>query len=287
MASIPNDSPDDATGGASKPDSGSRAVFRLSTQGQNVGGFERAVSTFLGGALLLSGLRRRSASGAAFAAAGGALLLRGLSGHSRLYQWFGVNSAGAPPQPDAASHRTPSGQQSSAAQADSQLGARPNAASLSAFATIGRDARELFDLWREPQTLTQITRGFAQVTPISGGYNWKFNGPLGQSLEVETPIVESVAGELLRWESPAGAMPSAGGEIRFRPAPGGQGTELILKMQFTPSQNAGSIALAKVLKLVPATAAGMTLRAFQALAETGEIPTLEGNVSARGVGDSF
>jgi hypothetical protein len=39
------------------------------------------------------------------------------------------------------------------------------------------------------------------------------------------------------------------------------------------------------LDLVPNAAAGKALRRFKSLVETGEMPTLEGNPSARGSGD--
>src|SRR5690348_2505543 len=53
---------------------------------QNVGDLERRLSGLLGGALLVSGLFRRSWGGAIIALMGAALLRRGVTGHCMVYQ---------------------------------------------------------------------------------------------------------------------------------------------------------------------------------------------------------
>src|SRR4051812_18808277 len=59
----------------------------------NVGEAERAVSTAAGAILAVLGLWRRNAPGALIAGLGGALAYRGISGHSVVYDRFGIDTA--------------------------------------------------------------------------------------------------------------------------------------------------------------------------------------------------
>ena len=60
--------------------------------GRNVGEIERAMSSFLGGTLLISGLSRRSLPGLAIAATGAAFLYRGATGYCTVYEALGLNT---------------------------------------------------------------------------------------------------------------------------------------------------------------------------------------------------
>ncbi|MDN5942735.1 MAG: DUF2892 domain-containing protein [Nitrospira sp.] len=60
--------------------------------GRNVGEFERAISSALGGALLIGGLKRRSLPGLALAATGAAFLYRGATGHCMVYESLGLDT---------------------------------------------------------------------------------------------------------------------------------------------------------------------------------------------------
>src|SRR5262245_11102690 len=59
----------------------------------NVNDTERWLSAAGGGLLALLGMARRDAAGLGLAALGGALVYRGLTGHCRLYQALGVDTA--------------------------------------------------------------------------------------------------------------------------------------------------------------------------------------------------
>src|SRR5437868_1500747 len=61
--------------------------------GQNVGEIERAISSILGGALLIGGLNRRSLSGLALAATGAAFLYRGAIGYCKVYESLGLDTS--------------------------------------------------------------------------------------------------------------------------------------------------------------------------------------------------
>ncbi len=222
---------------------------------------ERQVSTIAGGAFLLRGLIRSSLTDAALAAA---LLYRGVTGHSYLYQMLGVSTAG-------------------------QIGQSHGANDLPEVErsiTIGKSADELYRFWRDPQNLSQIMGSFADVTPAGDNrMHWRLNGPLVQNMEWDTQIVEDRPGELLSMKAVDGSQLPNEATIRFSPAPADWGTVATLHFRFDPPGGALGNSLAKMLGAVPSVLAEKALRRFKSLIETGEMPTLEHNPSARGSGD--
>ena len=231
------------------------------TSAPNVGQAERAASAALGGTLLLLGLGRRSLGGAAVAALGGGLVYRAATGHCHLYEALGVDTA---------------------ADRGAAAGASEDAPEAVAAITIGKPAEELDRLWRDPQTLTRITSGLAEVTPAGDGrMHWKVRGPLGRDLEWDTQVVEDRPGGGQRWQSVDGASLPSEGEVRFRPAPVDRGTEVTLRIRFNPPGGALGLAAAKLLGFVPRLFVERALHYFRALAETGEIPTTDRQPAAR------
>ena len=165
-------------------------------------------------------------------------------------------------------------------------GAPPSAVTVGSVITIGKPAEELYELWREPETMSRIMAGFTDVSPTGEeGQHWEVHVPLGRPLTWDAETVEDRPGELLSWESLEGATVPNEGTVRFEPAPGDRGTEVSLSFRFDPPGGAISTELLDRLGVVSDTFPAKVLRRFKSLAETGEIPTLERNPSARGSGD--
>ena len=165
-------------------------------------------------------------------------------------------------------------------------GAPASAVTVGSVITIEKPAEELHELWREPETMSRIMAGFADVSPTrEESQHWEVRAPLGQTLTWDAETVEDRPGELLRWESLEGAMVSNEGTVRFETAPGDRGTEVFLSFRFDPPGGAVSTELLDRLGIVSDTFPTRVLRRFKSLAETSEIPTLERNPSARGSGD--
>ncbi len=147
--------------------------------------------------------------------------------------------------------------------------------------TVGRAPEELLAFWRDPARIGQIVGDWAEVTPDGqGGAHWKVNAPLGRAVEWDAHVHEERPGELLRWHGKSGTQMPVEMALRFCPAEGNRGTEVTLWLRLAPSGVGGSL-LAHLPGLVPATLALKALRAFKSLVETGEIPTLAHNPSAR------
>ena len=152
--------------------------------------------------------------------------------------------------------------------------------------TVGRPADELSELVRETENLDRIAGPFAEVTAAGEDrHRWTVEGPLDRELSWETRVVEDQPGELLRWEPVDGAAWLEDWSVHFGSAPGDRGTKVTLRIRFDPSEGPRAGGSLERLGVVPETVAGAALDRFKSLAETGEIPTLERNPSARGEGD--
>lgn len=223
---------------------------RVRRGGAEAGRIQRVASALVGGTLLTLGLKKRSVGGAALALASGALLYQGLRGR--------VSVSGP-----------------------REKGVRAEPVGVERVITVGKPAEELFRLWREPQNLSRILGSVADVFADDGHVHWMLRGPVGRNLGGDLRIVEERPGELLRWESAEGAVVPFQGSVRFRPAPGQWGTEVLLRIDVQPSGGALAQAAMKRMEGLTRKVLERALRRFKSLAETGEIPTLEKNPSAR------
>lgn len=230
--------------------------------------WRRLAAVVLGGALLVRGVRRRSFGGLLGAVAGGWLLYRGLG------------------RPDVRSRVEQLGPSREEATDGSQTGTPNEALDVERSITVERSADELYESWRDPETHERMWAHFADVTQTAEDQqHWAVGGPMDVTVEWDAEVTEETPGEYLHWESLPGATVPNEGSVRFTPRPDRDETEVTLRVQFDPPGGSLSSAAAGRLDVVPETVAGQALQRFKALVETGEIPTLEGNPSARGRGD--
>lgn len=218
----------------------------------NVGDIERVVSALAGGALVTWGLRRRSLGGLALAAAGAELVRRGISGHCAVYQWLGRSTAQTGP------------------------------IEIESAVTIGKPADALYRAWCDPDTLSRVMGDFADVRSTGERrWHWSAHGPADKGVEWESEITEEHEGELLRWRSIGDAAIPNDGEVRFREAPQGLGTEVRLLMRFDPPGGALGRAAVRMLGPTPQRLASRALQRFRDLVEAGSVPAPQGNGAMR------
>lgn len=247
---VPSDGPQDTE---DRPD--------LSASGPNANRWKRVACVALGGTLLLRGLRRRSPGGALAALVGGWLFYRGVRSDGR--------------SESTATDHDRSGDDASADPAVTRRSV-----------TVGKPAADLVESWRDPELLSRVVGPAVDVEAAGEDrQRWTVRGPLGRSLSWETRVEEERSGESLRWVPVDGTALFDEASVRFRPAPADRGTEMTLRVRFDPPGGALGSAATKYLGIVPGTFVGKALHRFKSLAETGEIPTLERNPSARGSGD--
>jgi uncharacterized membrane protein len=233
----------------------------------NVGAAERLASMAVGGLLVTWAFRQRSPATIAAGLVGADLIYRGATGQCRVYDALGVNTAAT---------KMAGGQISSAAPA------------IQRSITINRSPEELFAFWSNPENLARIMAHFAEVTPEGGDVTrWKIRGPMSQIFEWTSRQSTDESSRKLLWQSLPGGTIATRGNVTFTPGPESKGTEATLWVQFEPPLGAVGEGLAKTLQNFPRAIAGQALRRFKSLAETGEIPTLDHNPSARGASDWF
>ena len=254
---------------------GSDYVTQNATGGTETGSGENEVDggrpvalAALGATLAAVGLKRRSLVGTAMVLVGGWLLYRALGNRDRPSARGGASS-------DAERPEARSVERSGATRVEHTI-------------TVGGSAADLSEYWRDPELLTQIAGDAVDVTSAGAGrVHWTAEAPLGLNLEWDAELVDDSPGEVLRWESTAGLALFEEGSVRFRPAPADRGTEVTLALRFDPP--GGSVGRAAIALLSGSSAldaaANKALYRFKSLAETGEIPTLDGNPSGRGRGD--
>lgn len=150
--------------------------------------------------------------------------------------------------------------------------------------SIGATPDVLLQAWRDPGVQRQVMGDLA--TLLSGDSRamcWKINTPLHQVIEVESHETDFVPGESVRYSSTVTDGPQAHllTELSLRPAPADYGTVATLAVDYSLPGGALAGAAMKLLGSVPDLLVAKALRRFKSLIETGEIPTLERNPSAR------
>lgn len=230
----------------------------------------RVVPAAIGGVLVATGLRRRSPFGYLLAAAGSWLAYRGARGtdplSTRLERSGGDSIERVAGEEQRASAEDPT--------------------TIRRSVTVNAGDVDLLNYCRDPAELDRIAGGYASVTRGAGDHlRWQVDLPFGYSTAWEERIIEERPDELLRWETVEGAAVPHEGTVRLEGAPGDRGTEVTAEVRLDPPGGALGMRVLAAVGIVPEAILATVLRRFKNLAEAGEIPTLEGNPSARGAGD--
>jgi len=184
----------------------------------NVGQSERIVSALLGTAATLYGLRNLSSlGGIAMTVAGGMLLSRGLSGYCAVNNAIGRNSA---------------------IKTADAIEARESY-------VINKPKEEVYSFWRQLDNLPRFMRHLEEVKVEDETRSvWKAKVPGGvASVTWEAMVTEDKPGELIAWSSLPGSTIDTAGEVRFKDAANGLGTEIQAVISYRlPGGVVGSVA---------------------------------------------
>jgi uncharacterized membrane protein len=225
----------------------------------NVGGFERGASVTLGTGLLALALSRRRAPGAfALGLAGAYLAWRGVTGHCPLYEALDTGTA-----EDAEDERLDAGGHDDV--------------SIEAAATIARPPEEVYAFFRRLENAPRFMAFIESVQETGATRSrWVARTPAGQTLDWETEILEDIPGQLIAWRSDSGALVHHTGAVRFRPAPGGRGTEVRLDVEYDPPGSAIGRSIAVLFGSATEYRVEEDLRRLKQLLEAGETATTRG-----------
>ena len=137
--------------------------------------------------------------------------------------------------------------------------------------TVWRPPDEVYRFWRDFENLPRFMRHLESVRVTESRSHWKASGPAGKSVEWDAEIVEDRPHELIAWRSLPGADVDNRGQVRFRPAPGGRGTEIHVEMVYDPPAGGLGKAVAKLFGRDADQQIYGDLRRFKQILETGEV----------------
>jgi len=230
---------------------------RRAGQRRNVADFERALSAVGGGALALLALRRRGLSGVALGVAGAELLRRGATGHCRVYEALGVNTAN--PDLDNRDDVT-----SRAATVNAR-----KAVKIEQRIVVQRPAEELYGMWRDFSRLPRFMHHLDSVTCSDDRHShWVGHLPGGKRVEWDAEIVNDIPGKLIAWKTVGAPDVAHAGSVHFTPLADTDGTEVRIVFDYEPPAARMIGVIAAQLGLTPETLVAEDLRRFKEAAES-------------------
>jgi len=135
---------------------------------------------------------------------------------------------------------------------------------------------QAYRFWRDFENLPRFMNRLQTVSVLDNRRSrWTANGPMGQPIRWDAEITEERENEFIAWRSLPGSDVQVNGEVRFQEAPAGRGTMISARIEYG-SASGMSRALGQFLRKGANFAMRQDLRRLEALMETGEIPTTEG-----------
>ena len=137
--------------------------------------------------------------------------------------------------------------------------------------TVNRPVGELYAFWRDFERLPTVMPHLESVTVgADRRSHWIARGPLGTTVEWDAETIDEVPNELIAWQSLPGSTVQHAGNVRFRAAPGGRGTEVRVEMEYRPPGGPLGTAVAALTGEEPRQQLADALRRFKQVMETGE-----------------
>ena len=223
--------------------------------GRNISDVEKWVSIAAGTGLALYGLSRRKTAGWILTAFGGALIERGATGHCRMYEALGMNTAGT---------------------GDDTRRALGGAAGVvvDESVTINRPVEELYRFWRNLENLPHFMQHLESVERITDTLSrWRAKGPAGTTVEWSAEIINEVPNKVIGWRSIEGSDVVSAGSVNFDSAGPGRGTHVRVRLQYSPPGGKIGDKLARLVGRDAETEIRQDLHRFKQMIETGDVPS--------------
>jgi uncharacterized membrane protein len=212
----------------------------------------RIVCLLSGGLLTLLGARRGGVVGAGLALAGGAVAFKGLA-DLPLTGEEGILQGGL----ERLERALPT-----------------SSVKVARSVTIGRPRAEV---WRFVRDLSGFPRWARHVESVvetgHGRSHWTVRAPGGARVEWDAMIEAESPNERVSWQTLPGSAIRHAGVITLKNAPGGRGTELVLRLHYDAPGGALGRTIARLVGEEPGAQARDDLRRLKQLLETGEMAT--------------
>jgi uncharacterized membrane protein len=138
--------------------------------------------------------------------------------------------------------------------------------------TINRPPTEVYGFWHNFENLPRFMAHLESVQVLDERRSrWKAKAPAGTTVEWEAETIEDRPNELIAWRSLPDATVPNSGTVRFREAPGGRGTEVLVELRYQPPGGKIGALIAKLLGEEPKQQVKGDLRRFKQVMEIGEI----------------
>jgi uncharacterized membrane protein len=148
--------------------------------------------------------------------------------------------------------------------------------------TVARPVTEVYQFWRNFENLPRFMSHLESVQVVDARRShWTALGPVGIRLEWDAETVEDRPNELISWRSLPGGQVDTAGYVRFRPAPGNRGTEIMVELRYDPPGGAVGATIAKLFGESGQEVVSRDLRAFKNVLETGEVVQSESSIYPR------
>jgi uncharacterized membrane protein len=215
----------------------------------NINQAERWISALTGGALVATGLGRRSTGGMLSALAGGYLLYRGMSGNCMLYKSLGISTA------------------------DREFGvSQYQGIHVEDEITINTAPETLYAFWRNFENLPRFMDHVESVQTLGNDRShWKVKGPAGMDIEWDAEVVGDIENEMISWRSLENAMVPNAGSVRFSRTGDGQGTVVKVALKYAPPAGAIGAAIARLFGEEPHVQLRDDLQNLKRSIESGQV----------------
>lgn len=217
----------------------------------NVGRTERNASMASGAALALSGLTRlrngRILPGLAMLTLGGMFFYRGKTGHCNMYEKLDFSTAGT---------------------GDAGI-------EIEKSMTVNKPARDVYNFWRHLENMPRFMRHLESVQ-VTGDRtsHWRAKAPAGVTIDWDAELLED-SPDRIRWRSLENSDVPNEGVVEFHEAPAGKGTEVKVRIRYSPPGGAAGKMTAKVMNAITAQQVEEDLKRCKQILETGETATAE------------
>jgi len=105
--------------------------------------------------------------------------------------------------------------------------------------TVASTPDAAYRFWRDLGNLPKFMERLESLERLASGRSrWRLRAPAGLALTWEAEIIEDRSAEIIRWQSVTGSDVANRGAVRFRPAPGSQGTEIAVELEYVPPAGA-------------------------------------------------
>jgi uncharacterized membrane protein len=148
--------------------------------------------------------------------------------------------------------------------------------------TVGRPVTEVYSFWRNFENLPRFMTHLESVEVLEGRRShWVALGPAGVRLEWDAETIEDRPNDLISWRSIPGGNVDTAGHVRFRPAPGNRGTEIVVEMRYDPPGGVVGATIAMFFGRSGEQVVTRDLHAFKSVMEVGEVVHSDASIHDR------